>query len=122
MSLHTRMLCDRCGFVSMHCQCNKITDELNKAGFKQAPRTYPLSTQQGPGDFKSYFDYLFERRLQGKENIEPITEELWNAMKMQLSYYQGQLFKAAEDYTKLQNKLRDAEEMIRDLQRENRKS
>lgn len=101
----------------MHCQCKKIEDELLQAGFKPS-KTHYLSTQQGPGDFKSYFDYLFERRLQGKENLEPIPEEMWNAMKMQLNHYQRQLAKAAEDYTKLENKLRDANEMIRDLQRE----
>lgn len=99
-----------------------ITERFEKvvadAGFKNEKTWH--SAQQGPGDFPSYFEYLVERKLEGKENLEPIPEEMWKAMKMQLNFYSRQLAKAAEDYTKLQNKLRDAELMIRDLQRESR--
>lgn len=100
----------------MHCQCNKIEDAIANAGFRNQKIWH--SAQQGPGEFSSYFDYLFERRLQGKEDLEPKPEAVWEAMKMQLNFYQRSLAKAAEDYTKLENKLRDANVLAADLTRD----
>jgi len=113
MSLWTNAICEKCGFVLMHCQCKKIEDIIANAGFRNNKIWH--SAQHGPGEFSSYFDYLFERRLQGKEDLEPKPEEVWEAMKMQLNFYQISLAKAAENFTKLENKFRDANTLISDL-------
>lgn len=115
MSLWTNALCDKCGFVLMHCQCGKFQSRIADAGFK--PKKIWEGTQAGPGEFASYADYLFERCLQAKEELEPKPQELWEAMKAQLNFYQRNLAKAAEDYTKLENRLRDANNYASEISR-----
>ena len=114
MSLYTNTICDKCQFVLMHCRCSKIHNAISDAGFKNDKIYHRLP--DGPGDFKSYFDYLIERKLSGHDNLEPNPEELWILMKMQLNFYQGELAKASEDYLILSNRLSAKEEYIKDLQ------
>jgi hypothetical protein len=68
------------------------------------------------GDFKSFFEFLFDLHLEGKEL--PTPEEIWTEMKKQLNYAQGNLLKASDDYRKIQNTVRHQQSDLQERMKE----
>ena len=95
---------------------DKFEQKLLNAGFTNTKEYH--SDQNGPAEFKSYFEYLLDRQLAGEEDIEPETEILWILMKRQVNFFERTLAKSAEDYTKLQNQIRDKDQRIDELIKE----
>jgi hypothetical protein len=95
---------------------DRFEQELLNLRFENKP-VYK-SDRFGPAEFRSYFEYLIDRKLLGEALVEPRSEELWELMKAQVNFYERQLAKASEDYVKLENRLRDSQNMIDQLNRE----
>lgn len=95
---------------------DKFQHKLIGSGITNKPEY--RSERFGPAEFKSYFEYLVDRQLSGEEQIQPNSEELWTLMKMQVNFFERSLSKAADDYRKLENKLREKESLIDDLIKE----
>ena len=66
-----------------------------------------------PSQFRKYFDYRVELLLRGDEELSP--QRLWEEMRKKINLLEGQLAKASEDYTKLENKCRDLQNLVDDL-------
>jgi hypothetical protein len=94
----------------------KLEQKLANAGFTNECEYN--SDRFGPAEFKSYFEYLVDRVLAGELDIEPEPEVLWVLMKRQVNFFERSLSKAADDYRKLENKLREKESLIGDLIKE----
>jgi hypothetical protein len=73
----------------------------------------------GIGNNASYFQVLVDRKLEGKDY--PTAQEMWEEMKMQLNFFNSVAAKASEEYLKLQNKVRDLEEHIKWLEKNEKK-
>lgn len=95
---------------------SKFEQKLIDAGFSD--QVEYGADRFGPAEFRSYFEFLLDRLLAGEEQLELKPEKLWTAMKRQNNYLEQTLAKAAEDYTKLENKMRQKEAMISDLLKE----
>ena len=75
-------------------------------------------SNNGLGDFNSFFDYLLECKLAGTEPLN--TEKVWEDMKRQINYLQRQTVKLNEDYLALQNKIRWLESDIEEMRKNER--
>ena len=95
---------------------SKFEQKLIDAGFSDQ-REYS-SDRFGPAEFRSYFEFLLDRLLAGEEQLELKPEKPWIQMKRQNNYLERSLAKASEDYPKLENKMREKENIINDLLRE----
>lgn len=89
----------------------KIEDELKNNGFVR--KNILNSKSGGIALAKSYFDALVDLKLEGKD--EPKSQEIWEEMKEHINYLSLTLSKAADDYRKLENKVRHLEQDIAEL-------
>ena len=74
------------------------------------------SSETGPGDYKSYFEYMIDRRLDGK--AQPTPEELWKEMRLQINHLSRALSRASEDYRKMENRCRALQNDLNEIIKE----
>ena len=94
---------------------DRISQQLADDGYVKADQYN--QTQYGIGSSKSYFEALIDRKLAGYDDY-PTAEQVWSEMKAQINWYSRQLLRASEEYSKLESRLRGAEDDIRDLRKE----
>lgn len=68
----------------------------------------------GPGDFRSYFDLMVDRKLAGLPG-EPSSRLLWTEMKYQINHLRQIIADAEKEYTRLFNAHQGLKEMYDDL-------
>lgn len=92
---------------------SRIEEQLKAEGY--SVNRILESRADGMGIAKSFFEVLVDLKLEGKEN--PTAQEVWEEMKAHINYLGRNLSKGADDYRKLENKVRHLEQDLDDLRK-----
>ena len=90
----------------------RIENQVFDMGYTNKP-IYEKS-ETGYGDYESFFELMVESKLSGDDHFLDM-QRVFESMKRQINFYRSELSRAAEDYTKLENKHRNLQIDYNDL-------